>query len=119
MSLRMQAARNLMTPAISKDLVEFTAGQVHAVAGIGNPQRFFSQLKNLGLTLIEHGFTDHHRFHAGDICFNDGLPVLMTEKDAVKCTDISQACHWYIPVDAELDERIESLVLRLIKNNSE
>lgn len=59
--------------------------RVHAVAGIGNPARFFATLRELGLTVIEHPLPDHHPFTAADFAVGDGLPVVMTEKDAVKC----------------------------------
>ncbi len=67
---------------------------VHAVAGIGNPSRFFATLKNMGFTVIEHAFPDHHMFIEKDCLFNDEFPVLMTEKDAVKCADFAKA-NWY------------------------
>lgn len=62
---------------------------VHAVAGIGNPQRFFHTLRTLGLKVVEHPFADHHAFTAADLQFGDVLPVVMTEKDAVKCVGIT------------------------------
>jgi len=75
------------------------AGQrVHAVAGIGNPGRFFAQLAAAGLEVIEHAFPDHHRYRAADLEFPDGLPLLMTEKDAVKCRAFAAANRWYLPV---------------------
>ncbi|TXH04172.1 MAG: tetraacyldisaccharide 4'-kinase [Nevskiaceae bacterium] len=81
------------------------AGQrVHAVAGIGHPPRFFAQLRAQGLTVIEHPFPDHHAYVAGDLAFGDDLPVLMTEKDAVKCAAIAPP-HWaWVPVDAVIDD---------------
>ena len=75
------------------------AGQrVHAVAGIGNPGRFFSQLAAAGLQVLEHAFPDHHRYRASELEFHDGLPLLMTEKDAVKCRAFAGANRWYLPV---------------------
>jgi tetraacyldisaccharide 4'-kinase len=65
--------------------------------------------------VIEHAFADHHPFVREDIIFDDGLPVLMTEKDAVKCQDFSTKQHWCVPVDAKVDERIVPLILRLLK----
>lgn len=75
--------------------------RVHAVAGIGNPQRFFAQLRAAGLELIEHAFPDHHRFLPQELAFGDTLPVLMTEKDAVKCSTLGGQDRWYLPVTAE------------------
>ena len=88
--------------------------KVHAVAGIGNPQRFFNTCRSLGLDIIEHAFADHHRFKSEDIEFDDLLPVLMTEKDAVKCVEFADEKHWYLPVNAKLntsfDEKLEKLL---------
>lgn len=75
---------------------------VHAVAGIGNPRRFFSTLIELGLRPVTHSFIDHHDYRAEDIHFGDDLPVIMTEKDAVKCVDFASEQHWYLPVTAAL-----------------
>lgn len=92
-------------------------GRVHAVAGIGNPQRFFQTLKDLGVDFIPHCFPDHHIFQWSDISFQDDLPVVMTEKDAVKCRVLLEARtvqqqrdqvqidrYWYLSVQAQLDE---------------
>ena len=76
--------------------------EVHAVSGIGNPRRFFELLRSLGATVREHPKDDHHRFTAGDIVFDDALPVIMTAKDAVKCAALAGPRHWYLPVVAEL-----------------
>lgn len=80
----------------------FPAGQVvHALAGIGNPQRFFRTLRELGWQPQEHPFPDHARYVASDLQFGDDLPVLMTEKDAVKCRVIAPDNAWYLKVDAQ------------------
>ena len=84
-------------------LNDFLSQPVHAVAGIGNPERFFGHLEAAGLRLVRHVFPDHHRFAARDLRFDDDLPVLMTEKDAVKCRAMVTDRHWYVPVQAELD----------------
>jgi tetraacyldisaccharide 4'-kinase len=77
-------------------------GRVHAVAGIGEPARFFDTLRALGLDPIEHVFPDHHPFAASDFDFGDERAVLMTEKDAVKCRAFAQP-NWYaLPIDARL-----------------
>ncbi|MDH5393165.1 MAG: tetraacyldisaccharide 4'-kinase, partial [Gammaproteobacteria bacterium] len=68
-----------------KSLDCFNSQSVHAVAGIGNPQRFFTMLKASGLKIIEHAFPDHYQFTDDDLNFDDDFPVLMTEKDSVKC----------------------------------
>lgn len=85
-------------------LADFVDRPVHAVAGIGDPTRFFDMLRGCGLTVIEHPMPDHHVYTARDLTFDDHGPVLMTEKDAVKCADLSADTHWYVPVDARLTE---------------
>jgi tetraacyldisaccharide 4'-kinase len=88
---------------------------VHAVAGIGNPGRFFATLRNEGFAIIAHPFPDHHRFTAADICFADALPVLMTEKDAVKCLSWADARHWCLKVDAVLpDAFLQALLAQVL-----
>lgn len=83
-------------------LSEFSSGAaVHAVAGIGNPARFFNSLRDLGLGVIEHPFADHHQFRAEDFSGMTG-PILMTEKDAVKCRRIGLQDAWSVPVEARL-----------------
>lgn len=85
------------------ELSVFTGRAVHAVAGIGNPQRFFDLLRRHRIEVIPHAFADHHPFRAADLAFDDALPILMTEKDAVKCRRL--ACHdaWVVRVDAQPD----------------
>jgi len=79
-------------------LERFRGQRVHAVAGIGNPERFFRGLRQRGIDVVEHAFADHHPFVVSDLDFADGLPVLMTEKDAVKCRELADTHLWYIPV---------------------
>lgn len=74
---------------------------VHAVAGIGNPARFFASLRDAGLTVIEHAFPDHHRYRESELLFGDAVAVLMTEKDAVKCAAFALPNHWALPVAAQ------------------
>jgi tetraacyldisaccharide 4'-kinase len=88
------------------------AGQrVHALAGIGNPQRFFAQLAAAGLDVVEHAFPDHHWYLASELEFGDALPVLMTEKDAVKCRAFAAANRWYLPVAASFSGAQASALL--------
>jgi tetraacyldisaccharide 4'-kinase len=81
----------------------FAGTKVHAVAGIGNPTRFFKSLEHKGLTIIPHTFPDHYLYQASDFDFKDSYPILMTEKDAVKCRDFADDKFWYVPVSAILD----------------
>ncbi|HUB90048.1 MAG TPA: tetraacyldisaccharide 4'-kinase [Dyella sp.] len=86
----------------SKSVASFAGERVHAVAAIGHPQRFFASLAAQGVDLIPHAFPDHHAFAPEDLAFDDGLPVLMTEKDAVKCRPFAQPHWWSVPVTADL-----------------
>jgi tetraacyldisaccharide 4'-kinase len=86
-----------------RDLERFAGTRVHAVAGIGNPARFFALLRRRGIETIEHTFPDHHAFVRRDLDFEDALPVLMTEKDAVKCRAFADARLWYVPVECEFE----------------
>jgi tetraacyldisaccharide 4'-kinase len=95
--VRMTDARDVRT------IKSFAGEKVHAVAGIGDPKRFFLQLARFGLKIVPHPFPDHHPFRAGDLDFGDAAPVVMTEKDAVKCKRFAQAHHWVFPVSATLD----------------
>jgi tetraacyldisaccharide 4'-kinase len=97
-------ARRLDGLAPPEPLEHFRGHRVHAVAGIGNPQRFFRDLRARGLELIEHPFPDHHPFTAADLTFGDNLPVLMTQKDAVRCREIAAAQLWYVPVVARFSD---------------
>jgi tetraacyldisaccharide 4'-kinase len=85
-------------------LEHFKGRRVHAVAGIGNPQRFFRDLRARGIDVVEHPFPDHHPFTAADLTFGDDLPVLMTQKDAVRCRELENARLWYVPVVARFSD---------------
>jgi len=109
---------SLTNPARTISVESFNSESVHAIAGIGNPDRYFSYLRNKKIKLIMHEFPDHHPFVAEDIIFNDNLPVVMTEKDAVKCTAYATDQHWYLPITATLPEsfayRLEVLMKEII-----
>jgi tetraacyldisaccharide 4'-kinase len=93
-----------MTDARERCSVRDFAGQkVHAVAGIGHPNRFFLHLARLGLKPVPHPFPDHHPFRAADLEFGDEAPVLLTEKDAVKLRHAARPNWWVLPVTARLD----------------
>lgn len=104
MSMQPGDARPVSGGASLRSLASFRGKGVHAVAAIGNPQRFFDTLRNAGLTLYEHPLPDHHPFKPGDLNFGDSLPVLMTEKDAVKCAAFADDRCWYVPVTADFSE---------------
>lgn len=96
------------------ELAAFAGQRVHAVAGIGAPQRFFDTLRGYGMMVWEHAFADHHAFTAGDIDFGDDKPVMMTEKDAVKCRAWADRRHWYVPVSvrftADGQQRLDAVL---------
>ncbi len=83
-------------------LAGFRGLRVHAVAAIGHPRRFFDSLRTAGIDVTEHAFADHHEFVLGDLDFGDDLPVLMTDKDAVKCARFARENWWRVPVRADL-----------------
>ncbi|MEH6648986.1 MAG: tetraacyldisaccharide 4'-kinase [Motiliproteus sp.] len=86
----------------SGEEVELAPQSVHAVAGIGNPQRFFDTLETLGYQVEPHAFPDHYKYREQDLNFHDNRPVLMTEKDAVKCRAFATDNRYYLPVTAQL-----------------
>lgn len=92
-----------------RPLSAFSGKRVHAVAGIGDPERFFRQLSAAGVDVIPHPFPDHHPFRAEELAFGEGATVMMTEKDAVKLSgEVSSGTAarrdwWVLPVCAELD----------------
>ena len=112
MSLRGDRAVNLTDPGISVSLAGFSQSTVHAVAGIGDPGRFFDQLRQARLRILEHPFPDHHTFRREDLHFPQDLPVLMTEKDAVKCRTFAPEGCWYVPVSARLEPAFEEDLLK-------
>ncbi|NRA41816.1 MAG: tetraacyldisaccharide 4'-kinase [Pseudomonadales bacterium] len=103
-----------------RDLAKLAASSatVHAVAGIGNPWRFFNSLIAQGFAVIAHPFADHHQYQSSDLAFDDDFPIIMTEKDAVKCRHLSNHQLYYQPVNARfhdsdflsaLTQRLQSL----------
>ncbi len=100
------------------DSQEFNASlNIHAVAGIGNPQRFFDTCEALGYSLTKHAFADHHVYQKHEVVFADE-PVLMTEKDAVKCQDFADQRHWFLPVDATLSDEFNTELLARVASVS-
>lgn len=102
MQVRGRSAQHVLDPGRVIPLASLAGRRVHAVAGIGNPERFFSMLAGLGLEVIAHPLADHHDFSGGEIVFDDALPVLVTEKDAVKCARYAHDRLYVVPVEAEL-----------------
>ena len=103
--------RPIADDAVTIDPDELPSRTVNAVAGIGNPASFFRKLCELGLQVSPRTFPDHHRFSAADIEFDDARPVIMTEKDAVKCRLFATGRHWYLPVEARIDPAFETALI--------
>lgn len=102
MDLRGDCFRRVAAPRESMPAAALARKKLHAVAGIGNPMRFFDHLARLGLVTVNHAFPDHHPYTASDLDFGDCEALLMTEKDAVKCEAFARE-HWYaLQVEAEL-----------------
>lgn len=88
---------------------------VHAVAGIGNPGRFFASLRSMGLDPVEHAFADHHRFRPADLAFGDDRDIVMTEKDAVKCGAFASGRVWYLSAAIQFEADDEARLLALVR----
>lgn len=93
-----------MRGARTAPLSVFAGQRVHAVAGIGDPERFFAMLRGQGIAVVPHAFPDHHAYRAEDFDFGSDLPVLTTEKDAVKAAGLVDGRGWCVPIRAELPE---------------
>jgi tetraacyldisaccharide 4'-kinase len=107
---------NLKRPDQRAQPADFQGKRLHAVAGIGHPQRFFDHLASLGLNAAVHPFRDHHRFRLRDLTYPDADAVLMTEKDAVKCAALIGADNcWVLAVQAEVDPALEEKILEKLK----
>lgn len=116
MTLEGSAFHNLLNPAHVVGPAHFQRRRTHAVAGIGNPARFFAHLEALGLEFEAHAFPDHHRYSAADLAFEDCDAIVMTEKDAVKCTPFAHEIHWALRVDARPDPELGELVLTKLRS---
>ena len=116
MTLQPGEARSLLNEE-SVPISSFVDKTLHAVAAIGNPGRFFQTLRNAGLTITEHPFTDHHPFTEGELEFEGDGVVIMTEKDAVKYFAYANARHWYLPVSAKLDDEFSRQLLERLEKH--
>ncbi len=114
MTMEGDLAINLVSKE-QKLLADFSWIPSHALAGIGNPTRFFDLLENKSIKIEKHAFLDHYKFTAEDISFNDDKPVLMTEKDAVKCVNFATDKHWFVPIKAKPQQQFIDKLLTLIK----
>jgi tetraacyldisaccharide 4'-kinase len=115
LSMRLEARHALgVRDRRERPLEAFAGTRVHALAGIGHPERFFNMLRAHGIEVEGHPLLDHARIGPGDIRFADGAPVLMTEKDAVKCERFADERHWYVPVEARFDEHESSALIATV-----
>ncbi|MDE1942532.1 MAG: tetraacyldisaccharide 4'-kinase [Betaproteobacteria bacterium] len=110
MALRPQGWVSLDGSNRACDVGHFSGKRAHAVAGIGHPQRFFRLLETLGIGAICHPFPDHHRFRHEELRFEPAAPLLMTEKDGIKCRKFALPDSWMLPVEAVLDPALLALV---------
>jgi tetraacyldisaccharide 4'-kinase len=98
------------SPAVAAAAPAFRMKGVHAIAGIGNPERFFEHLRSLGIDAFCRAFPDHHRFTPADLALPDASAILMTEKDAVKCVAFADDRCWALPVRAVIEDSLVTLI---------
>jgi tetraacyldisaccharide 4'-kinase len=110
-ALKAEAFRSVVKSDERRDIGFFVKEEgVHAVAGIGHPERFFAMLQRLGIRAVTHAFADHHRFSATDLALPAARWILMTEKDAVKCAAIADERCWYLPVTGAITPALLHLI---------
>jgi tetraacyldisaccharide 4'-kinase len=114
MTLSGKTFYNIKHPEKTAIASDFTGLRIHAIAGIGHPQRFFDHLSVMGLKTQNHAFADHYAYRAEDLTFQACDALLMTEKDAVKCDAYADEKMWVLRVDAQIDPALISHLLRKI-----
>lgn len=114
MKLRIEKPKPLVSDGYDDEFDEQKT--LHAVAGIGKPDRFFDTCKSMGWTIVEHRFPDHYQYAKQDLEFDDDLIILMTEKDAIKYKQYASSKHWYLPVSAKLTDSFNNKLLALLEN---
>jgi tetraacyldisaccharide 4'-kinase len=115
MTLRGGTTVNLLTGQ-SVPLTHFVGTPVHACAGIGYPERFFRDLAGWGIPVEPLALPDHHAYRREDVTFPDDKPVLITEKDAVKCRAFAHEKLWYVPVHADVEPAFGRDLLQRLRN---
>lgn len=108
---------NLRNPRLRAAPSDFRGKKLHAVAGIGNPQRFFEHLRGLGLAFEAHAFADHCAYRPQDLSYADADALLMTEKDAVKCAGFADERYWALAVDAVLTPGCGEMVVQKLRDS--
>jgi tetraacyldisaccharide 4'-kinase len=114
MRLQGEVFHNLLNPETTARAADFHGMRVHALAGIGHPERFFRYLESQGIAIVRHALPDHHRYTVSDIAIDDADAILMTEKDAVKCASFATEKCWVLRVDAQVDPALAQHILRKI-----
>lgn len=118
MRLEGEVLYNLRDPALEARPEVFAGQTLLAMAGIGHPERFFAKLRALGLAIEPRPLPDHHRYTPADFREAAGQPIVMTEKDAVKCAALAAGDEvWVLPVRAELDPRLLPALLAKLKEH--
>jgi tetraacyldisaccharide 4'-kinase len=107
----------LDNPATTCTISDLQGLKLHAVAGIGEPQRFFDHLSASGLCFEAHAFPDHHAYTSADLCFA-GDALVMTEKDALKCNGLTALPVWVLPVNACIEPDLARFVLEKIDGSA-
>ncbi len=110
-----ESAEGQFAPRTFKPSTLSGRNSVHAVAGIGHPQRFFNTLEKLGYDVVEHEYQDHYNYQPGDLDFESALPIIMTEKDAVKCAHLNIQNAGYLPVKAMLSDAFWARLFEKLK----
>ena len=106
---------NLLNPDFKASAADLRGKKTYAVAGIGNPQRFFHQLQKLGLTAVARPFPDHHPYQPEDLYAPDAEAIIMTEKDAVKCGSFADEKYWVLAVDAQVPRELGLLIVKKLR----
>ncbi len=114
MQLIMTQVQNLVDPTKCCEIQHFVGQDVHAVAGIGYPERFFQQLEAHGIKVHRHPFPDHYVYMLKTLKLSPNLAILMTEKDAVKCQRFAHDDCWAVRVDTRIDQRLGDDILALL-----
>ncbi|MGE5027865.1 MAG: tetraacyldisaccharide 4'-kinase [Betaproteobacteria bacterium] len=108
---------NLRNPQQQIEAGDLQGKKLHAIAGIGNPQRFFACLRGLGLAFEEHAFPDHCAYQPQDLAYEEAEALLMTEKDAVKCTGFADERYWALAVETAMPPAFGQMILQKLRSN--
>ena len=127
-SLQSMSENQIDGDSSAVSIEDFKGKTVHAVAGIGDPNNFFVLLKNYGLTIIEHPFADHFQYQKEDLIFETPHPIIMTEKDAVKCQSFFAKGNrgergeirdcWFLPIQAIIDDALIGSILQQLNSTN-